>query len=130
LPKTLKNISGFPETNTRDRRYDVLPEVDMRSNDFRNSADVASEIPSRVTRSPDGRMVPMALPNWCNMTRFPKLVVIAVAIVSTYFWIDMAWVHPAIYTLGSRPGIEEKYQQMQRAQAERSSEPTTAMEDQ
>jgi hypothetical protein len=72
----------------------------------------------------------MAVPNWCNITRFPKLVVIAAAIVIAYFWIDMAWVHPAIYTLGSKPGIEQKYQQMRRAQTTRFTEWTTGLENQ
>ena len=71
----------------------------------------------------------MALPDWCNTTRFPKLVAIAAAIVSAYFWFDMSWVHPPIYTLGSQPGIEEKYQEMLRAQASESTEGTTTIED-
>src|SRR5262249_20879848 len=44
--------------------------------------------------------------------RFAKLALFSLAVVAGFFLFDWFVIHPPIETLGSRPGIEERYNQM------------------
>ncbi len=49
-----------------------------------------------------------------SLLRFVKLFLFSAVLVSGYLLVDVLVVNPPIETLGSKPGIEQRYQQMMR----------------